>query len=129
MRRINLFLIFLLLFSPSSLAEAPAKGGVEAATEPDGWQNITHEAVELPTDAQSAFDRTIEGLVGAQYTPVALLSTRADAGTHYCILCQVVPEVPGAATSWVLMYIHADPEGNAEITNLYELYIGRHSAP
>ena len=26
-------------------------------------------------------------------------------------------------------YIHADPEGNADITNVYELYIDRHSTP
>jgi len=127
MKRINLIIVLLLLFSPASLAQAPAKA--EAAAEPGGWQNITHEAAELPTDAQAVFDKAVESLVGAEYTPVALLSTRADAGMHYCILCQIMPEVPDAATSWVLMYIHADPEGNTEITNLYELYIDRHSTP
>jgi len=122
MKHIVLILILVLLFSAASLAE-------EAAVEPGAWENIPHEAAELPADAQAAFDKALEGMVGAGYTPVALLSTRVDAGTHYCILCQITPVVPDAAANWTLVYIHADPEGNAEITNLYELYIDRHSAP
>lgn len=129
MKRITLILVLVLLFSPASLAEAPVKAEAEATAETGGWNNVPHEATELPADAQAAFDRALEGLVGAQYTPVALLSTRTDAGTHYCILSQIMPVVPDATASWALVYIHADSEGNAEITNIYELYIGQHSTP
>ena len=102
-----------------------------ANTEPvtGGWESIQHEAVELPQDAQAAFDKAVEGLVGAEYVPVALMSTQVVAGTNYCILCQIAPVVPNAAPTWALVYIYADLDGNAEITNVYELYIDRHSTP
>ena len=94
-----------------------------------GWENIPHEAAELPADAQAAFDKAVDGLVGAEYVPVALMSTQVVAGTNYCILCQITPVVPNATPTWALVYIYADLDGNAEITNVYELYIDRHSTP
>ena len=94
-----------------------------------GWQSVPHEAAELPEDAQAAFDKALDGLVGAQYTPVALLSTQVVAGMNYCILCQITPVAPDAAPTWALVYIYADLQGNAEIMNVYELYIDRHSTP
>ena len=104
---------------------------VSALSEPldGGWQNVPCEAAELPEDAQAAFDKALDGLVGAQYTPVALLSTQVVAGMNYCILCQVTPVTPDAAPAWALVYIYADLEGNAEILNVYELYIERHAFP
>ena len=94
-----------------------------------GWVNAPHEAGELPTEAQAAFDKALEGLVGAEYVPVTLLSSQVAAGTNYCILCQITPVIPDATPTWALVYIHADLDGNAEITNVYELYIDRHSVP
>ena len=93
------------------------------------WENLPHAAVPLPADAQAAFDKALKGLVGAKYVPVALLSTQVDAGMNYCVLCQITVVVPGAAPTWALVYIHAGQDGKAEITNVYELYIDRHSAP
>ena len=112
-------LLALILCAAGALAE-PLVGG---------WQNVPHEAAELPAEAQAAFDRAMEGLDGAQYVPVALLSTQVVAGTNYCVLCQITPVVPDAASTWALVYVYADLQGNAEITNVYELYIDRHSAP
>ena len=94
-----------------------------------GWQNVPCEAAELPEDAQAAFDKALDGLVGAEYTPVALLSTQVVAGMNYCILCQITPVVPDATPTWALVYIYADLQGNVEITNVYDLYVDRHSAP
>ena len=62
-------------------------------------------------------------------SPVALLSTQLVAGMNYCILCQITPVVPNPEPSWALVYIYADLQGNAEIMNVYELYIPRHSMP
>ena len=94
-----------------------------------GWEIVPHEAVELSPDAQAAFDKAVKGLLGAEYVPVALMSTQVVAGTNYCILCQITPVVPKAVPTWALVYIYADLNGNAEITNIYELYTDRHSTP
>ena len=101
-----------------------------AETEPTmvgGWVNVPHEAEELPEDAQEAFDKATEGMVSAKYTPVALLSTQLVAGMNYCILCQITPVVPDPEPKWALVYIYADLQGDAEIMNVYELYIDQHS--
>lgn len=117
--RTAFLILALILCAVSALAE-PLLGG---------WEIVTHEAAELPEDAQAAFDLATDGLDGAEYVPVALLSKQVVAGTNYCILCQINPVTPDAAPSWALVYVYADLQGGAEITNVYELYIERHSAP
>lgn len=117
--RIGLLLLALALCAVSALAE-PVMGG---------WEAVPAEAGALPEDAQAAFDKAMETLVGAEYTPVSLLATQVVAGTNYCILCQVTPVVPDAQPTWALVYIYADLQGNAEILNVYELYIARHAQP
>ena len=94
-----------------------------------GWEIPAAEAASLTEDAQTAFDKAMEKLVGADYTPVALLATQIVAGTNYCILCQVTPVVPDPVPHWSLVYIYADLQGNAEIMNVYDLYIDRHAFP
>ncbi len=100
-----------------------------AETTVGGWTPFVQEAGTLPQDAQAAFDKALEQLDGAVYTPVALLSTQVTAGTNYCILCQIAPVVPDPVPVWALVYIYADLQGNAEIMNVYELYIGQHAYP
>ena len=100
-----------------------------AETMAGGWTPVVQEAGKLPDDAQTAFDKALEQLDGATYTPVALLSTQVVAGTNYCILCQITPVVPDPVPVWALVYIYADLQGNAEIMNVYELYIGQHAYP
>lgn len=112
-------LVLTLMLCAAALAE-PMVGG---------WRNVPQEAAELPEDAQRAFDKATEGEEGVRYTPVALLSTQLVAGMNYCVLCQVSPSETGAENGWALVYIYADLQGGAEITNVYELYIDRHSAP
>ena len=100
-----------------------------AETMAGGWSPVVQEAGQLPEDAQAAFDKALEQLDGATYTPVALLSTQVVAGTNYCILCQITPVVPDPVPTWALVYIYADLQGNAEIMNVYELYIDQHAYP
>lgn len=120
MKKIVIPLLLILALCASAALAEPVVGG---------WQNVPHEAEALPEDAQAAFDKAMEGLVGAEYVPVALMSTQVVAGMNYCILCQITPVVPNATPAWALVYIYADLQGNAEIMNVYDLYIDRHSAP
>ena len=46
-----------------------------------GWENAAAEAVPLPEDAQAAFDKAMENLYGAVYTPAALLATPKDSSS------------------------------------------------
>lgn len=104
-----------------------------------GWEIYPAQSARLTEEAQAepmmtdealeAFEKATEQLDGAVYTPVALLATQIVAGTNYCILCQVTPVTPDPVPVWALVYIYADLQGNAEIMNVYELYIARHSQP
>jgi len=111
------------------LAFVLCASGALAAPLVGSWESVPHEAAKLPDDAQAAFDWAVGELDGAEYVPVALLSTQVVSGMNYCILCQITPVVPDAVPTWALVYIHADPQGNARITNVYELYIDRHGTP
>ena len=94
-----------------------------------GWQIEAQEASVLPEAAQTAFDKAVADMDGATYTPVALMASQVVAGMNYCILCQITPVVPDGKPAWALVYIYADLQGNASITNVYELYIDRHAYP
>ena len=94
-----------------------------------GWEMVSHDAEELPEDAQEAFDKAKKDLTDGEYTPVSLLAIQLVAGTNYCILCQVTPDDAASEQKWTLVYIYADLQGNAEIMNTYDLYIAQHSMP
>ena len=113
-------LVLLLMFCASSASADLLVGG---------WQNVQAEACALPDEVQEAFDKAVGALDGAVYVPVALLASQIVSGTNYCILCQITPVVPDAVPTWALVYVYADLQGNAEILNVYELYIDRHVFP
>ena len=94
-----------------------------------GWKTVESEETTLPEDAAKAFETALNGLVGCTYKPVALLGTQVVSGTNYCILCELTPVVPNPTPSYALVYIYADLQGNAEITNIAELDIAALSQP
>jgi hypothetical protein len=103
----------------SETAESAADGG---------WQyNQGALALEQNADAEAAFEKATEGLVGYVYTPVALIGSQVVAGTNYCILCRAAPVAPDAESSYVLLYVYADLSGNAEITDTRDLAGGSDS--
>ena len=106
-----------------SLSSALASEGMMTG----GWEIVPQEGAVLPDDAVAALEKAVEKLDGASYVPVTLMATQVVAGTNYCILCQVTPVVPDAVPYWALVYVYADLEGNAEIMNVYELYIDKHA--
>ncbi len=73
-------------------------------------------ALPLPEDAQTAFDKALEGFTGSTVTPMALLGTQVVAGVNYAILCRVTPVVPDAVSSTQVVTVYADLQGNAAFT-------------
>lgn len=80
-----------------------------------GWAEPETPAVT--DDAKKALEKACETLTGAEYTPVALLGTQVVAGTNYALLCEMKATVPDASTEYAVVYVYADLEGNAEITD------------
>lgn len=84
-----------------------------------GWA-LTEDA-KITSEAQQAFDKALEGLVGVQYSPVALLGTQLVSGTNYCVLCEATVVYPDAQPGYALVYVYADLQGNASILNIVRL--------
>ena len=94
----------------TNLSEEPMMGG---------WTQP--ETPEMTEEAQAAFEKAMEMLVGVNYVPVALLEEQLVAGMNYCILCESTVVYPDAETTYALVYIYQDLEGNAEITDIISL--------
>ena len=128
MKRLVCLVIALVLMLTVCAASAASNASAEQMV--GGWELVEAQGAALADEgAQEAFEKATKELVGANYVPVALLGKQLVAGMNYCILCQVTPVVPDAKPAWALVYIYADLEGNATISNVYEVYIDRHSQP
>ena len=139
MKKRTLALIMLVIFC--MVTAAMSESTEEITPDPAETEIMEDQSVQIPlaggwfpaedptiTDELKALvDKATGNLVGASYTPVALLSTQVVAGMNYCILCKITPIVPDAIPTWNLVYIYADLEGNAEITNVWEIYVDKHA--
>ena len=93
-----------------------------------GWTVSGETAIEKNPEAKAALEKALSDMVGAEYTPVAVLGTQVVAGTNYCILCKVTAVVPGAQPSYELVYVYEDLSGNAAITGSKEIVLGENDA-
>ncbi|MBR4728593.1 MAG: hypothetical protein IK080_11965, partial [Clostridia bacterium] len=108
-------LALVMLMSGAAMAEGMLVGG---------WSACESEALPLPEDAAAAFDKALEGFVGSNVTPVALLASQVVAGTNYCFLCSVTPVAPNAESSCAMVYVYADLNGGAELMGFVDLEYG-----
>ncbi len=89
--------------------ESPITGAWEKAESPE----VTDEIKDLVAKAT-------EGMDGAEYTPVAYLSSQVVAGTNHAVLCKITPIVPDAVSTYSVVTIFEDLDGNATVGNIYE---------
>ena len=80
-----------------------------------GWN--APESPELTEEAQAAFDKATADLTDASYTPLAFVQYQVVAGMNYCLLCADNNADPESRTGYTFVYIYADLEGNADITD------------
>ena len=96
----------------NSAVEVPEEGLM------GGWS--MPETPELTEEACAALDIAVQELAGVAYTPVALVGTQVVAGMNYCILCQTRSDVPGEPSGFSLVYVYADLQGDATLTDTVE---------
>lgn len=82
-----------------------------------GW--TVAQSTEITDDLKAKFDKATETLCGAEYKPVAVLSTQIVSGTNYAFLCTSEPSVEELKTApnWAIVYIYENLEGNCEMTS------------
>ena len=92
-----------------------------------GW--ALPEDTALTDEALGAFDQTMNGLVGVNYTPLALLGTQLVSGTNYCLLCEATVVYPNAEPYYALVYIYEDLQGGTELLNVVPMDLAALSQP
>ena len=112
------FLTALMLFALA------ACGQQKAQTETVGGWKLTEDAA-LTQASQEAFDKAMEGFVGVDYTPLALLGTQLVSGTNYCFLCEATVVYPDAQPYYAIVSVYEDLQGQAEIRNIVALDLGK----
>ena len=85
-----------------------------------GWEIYDNEANVLPEDVQAAFDKAEETFTGSELKPVAYIASQVVAGTNYMILCEATTTTETPSTSYQMVIVYADLNGNAEITQMKE---------
>ena len=119
MKKITAFLLAaLMLFALAACGQQ--KADVQTA---GGWK-LTEDGA-LTEEAQSAFDKATEGLLGVNYTPLALLGTQLVSGTNYCFLCEATVVYPDAQPYYAVVSVYQDLQGKAEILNIVALDLGK----
>ena len=86
------------------------------------WKVCEDSAVT--EEARAVLDKALEGFVGSNVEPVALLATQVVAGTNYCFLCRVTPVVPDAQSAWCLVYVYQALDGSARILEFQDVTLG-----
>ena len=78
-------------------------------------------SISLTEEASAAFNNATERLTGTEYEPLALLGTQIVAGTNYSILCKSKGVYPSGETTYAILYIYQDLQGNVDILRVQEL--------
>ena len=90
-----------------------------------GWSLNTGDMdINANPEALEAFQKAIEELLGCDYEPVALLATQVVSGTNYCILARTSTVTAQPYTTYQLVYVYQDLEGNCEALQFQDLLEG-----
>jgi hypothetical protein len=100
-------------------AEAPMTGAVVG-----GWTIAEDPAIidEINNIFSRALDNYQTGMITVAYAPYAYLGSQVVAGTNHAILCRASEISKG--TSWAIVYIYEDLQGNATVMNIADFDFG-----
>lgn len=108
----------------------PGPGNPEATTEPipivvpetaQPAQNPEDEDSGLPAlseEVLSLFSRATEGLLGAEFIPVAYLDRQVISGTIHTFLAREKAVVPDAKETFALLYVYEESGGEVRIIDI-----------
>lgn len=78
-----------------------------------GWSRA--ESPEITDEVRELLNKATEGYDGPAYTPIAYIGSQVVAGTNHKILCGVTPVVPDAVTTYAIVVLYEDLNGNVEM--------------
>lgn len=76
------------------------------------------ESPVITDEFRQVFAKATETLAGVDYEPYAYLASQIVAGKNHRVLCKATPTVPNAVTTYAIVTVYEDLNGNAEITDI-----------
>lgn len=86
-----------------------------------GWQVNTNYSQLLGEGQRDVFDKAMEGLTGASYTPIQVIAKQLVSGTNYAFLCLESMVTGTDNANYAIVTINEDPQGETEILNIKAL--------
>ena len=98
--------------------------GATGADVTGGWAYSMD--ADITPEIEDIMSKATTTLTGATYEPVAYIGSQVVAGTNYAILCTSSPSVAelDGETTYVLVYVYEDLDGNCEITDTVDITLG-----
>lgn len=78
-----------------------------------GWENSDSPVVT--DEVKAVLEKATAEMTGATYEPVAYIGSQVVAGTNHRILCKMTPVVPDAESTYAIVTVYEDLEGNASV--------------
>ena len=96
----------------------PEDSGLTGGEIVGGWTKA--ESPEITEAFKTVFNKATATLAGVEYVPVANIATQVVSATNHRVLCKATATVPGAESTYVLLTVCEDLNGNAGITDTVE---------
>ena len=74
----------------------------------------------LSDEEQAIFDKAMEGLLGVNYEPVAVIATQLVSGTNRAYLARGTVVYPDASPTWYVISIYENLQGEVELLDIRE---------
>ena len=81
-----------------------------------GWTEP--ESTEVTDEVKNLLNKATAQLAGGTYEPVAYIGSQVVAGTNHRILCKFTPATKDPKTTYAIVTVYEDLEGNAEIIEI-----------
>lgn len=106
-------------------AEEPAEEPEEAPADAvaGGWTMNEEKGTLLDEEQTDIFNAGLEGLVGAEFQPVAVISTQVVAGMNYQFLCVGEAVTRDPVPAWDIVSIYVDTKDVCSVSSIKDLDI------
>ncbi len=105
----------------AELVQVEDIGSAEDEIVEGGYAVISDDESETADRARKALEKSLEGMVGADYEVITVLSYQVVAGENYELLCRITPVYPDAEGTYSIVSVYEDLDGECEITSISDL--------
>lgn len=96
-------------------------GAVASSTITGGWSIPEEFSTSLTEEETGLFAAALEGLLGVDYIPVALLGKQVVSGTNYAFLSLGNTVTAEPAAGWYIITVYEDLEGAVSLLSIREI--------